>query len=159
MNQDNWTETQRQAQALASGNTSAYLATTAGIQHANEYDIYRELKSAIHLPTAEELLGSIDDLLYDLPSASVNTSGGDYTSDLASAISGSSGAGSGIDDRSKSSSIGGGVGNTITNSNNTYNFYQTNYSPEPLDRSAIYQQTRNQFNSFYAYAKEKNLSY
>ena len=83
----------------------------------------------------------------------------DTTSALASAISGSSGAGSGINDQSKAASIGGGVGNTITNSNNTYNFYQTNYSPEPLDRSAIYQQTRNQFNSFYAYAKEKNLSY
>lgn len=82
----------------------------------------------------------------------------DTTSALASAISGSSGAGSGINDASKGSAIGTG-GSTVTNNNNTYNFYQTNYSPEPLDRSAIYQQTRNQFNSFYAYAKEKNLSY
>ena len=85
--------------------------------------------------------------------------GGGYTSDMAAAISGSSGAGSGINDQSKAASIGGGVGNTITNSNNTYNFYQNNYSPEPLNRSAIYQLTRQQLNGFYAYVKEKNLSY
>ena len=84
--------------------------------------------------------------------------GGGYTSDMASAISGSSGAGSGINDVSKGSAIGT-DGSTVTNNNNTYNFYQTNYSPEPLDRSAIYQQTRTQFNSFYTYVKEKNLSY
>lgn len=85
--------------------------------------------------------------------------GNGVTSDLASAISGSSGAGSGINDQSKAASIGGGIGNTITNSNNTYNFYQNNYSPEPLNRSAIYQQTRQQLNGFYTYVKEKNLSY
>ena len=160
MNQDNWTETQRQAQAAASGNTAAYIATTSGIQHANEYDIYRELKNSIHLPSADELLGSIDDLLYNLPSGSIDTGGGgDTSSDLAAAIAGSSGAGSGINDQSKAASIGGGIGNTITNSNNTYNFYQNNYSPEPLNRSAIYQQTRQQLNGFYTYAKEKGLSY
>lgn len=103
-------------------------------------------------------LPSIDDILdFSVPGGSSYTP--TTTSDMASAIAGSSGAGSGINDQSKAASIGGGVGNTITNSNNTYNFYQNNYSPEPLNRSAIYQQTRQQLNGFYTYVKEKNLSY
>lgn len=103
-------------------------------------------------------LPSIDDILdFSVPSSGGYTPS--TTSDMASAIAGSSGAGSGINDQSKAASIGGGVGNTITNSNNTYNFYQNNYSPEPLNRSAIYQQTRQQLNGFYTYVKEKNLSY
>ena len=103
-------------------------------------------------------LPNIDDILdFSVPGGSGYTPS--TTSDMAAAIAGSSGAGSGINDQSKAASIGGGVGNTITNSNNTYNFYQNNYSPEPLNRSAIYQQTRQQLNGFYTYVKEKNLSY
>jgi hypothetical protein len=101
----------------------------------------------------------IDEIYRNLGGSSGGGGAVGTTSDMAAAIAGSSGAGSGINDQSKAASIGGGVGNTITNSNNTYNFYQNNYSPEPLNRSAIYQQTRQQLNGFYTYVKEKNLSY
>lgn len=65
------------------------------------------------------------------------------TSGIASSISGASGAGSGINDTSRI-----GSGNNI-NSNNTYNFIQNNYSPEPLERTELYRQTRSQLNDFY----------
>lgn len=64
------------------------------------------------------------------------------TSDMASTIAGASGAGSGINDISRM-----GNGNTV-NSNNTYNFVQNNYSPEPLERTELYRQTRAQMNDF-----------
>jgi hypothetical protein len=101
----------------------------------------------------------IGDFNFSSPYTSSMGGGSGYTSDLASSISGSSGAGSGINDVSKSSSIGGGVGNTITNSNNTYNFTQNNYSPEALNRSEIYTQTRNQFNTFYGFMRDKNPAF
>lgn len=82
----------------------------------------------------------------------------DYTSDLASSISGSSGSGSGINDASKGSAIGTGGSTVTNNNNNTYNFVQNNYSPEPLDRSEIYQQTKNQLSSWYNFNLEKNLA-
>lgn len=65
------------------------------------------------------------------------------SSGIASSISGASGAGSGINDTSRI-----GSGNNI-NSNNTYNFIQNNYSPEPLERTELYRQTRSQLNDFY----------
>ncbi len=101
----------------------------------------------------------VDEIYGNLGGGAGGGAGLDTTSAMASAISGSSGAGSGINDQSKAASIGGGVGNTITNSNNTYNFVQNNYSPEALDRSEIYQQTRSQLNSFYGFMREKNPAF
>lgn len=142
------------------GNTAAMLGTYYGSTESNriviEHDAMRTWRESFG--GILDSLPSIDDILdFSIPGGSSYTP--TTTSDMAAAISGSSGAGSGINDQSKAASIGGGVGNTITNSNNTYNFYQNNYSPEPLNRSAIYQQTRQQLNGFYTYVKEKNLSY
>lgn len=71
------------------------------------------------------------------------------TSGLSNDISKSSGAGSGIGDKTK-----GGVdtGSSITNidSNNvTYNYTQNNYSPEALSRIDIYRQTNNQLKTVF----------
>jgi len=71
------------------------------------------------------------------------------TSGLSNDISKSSGAGSGIGDKTK-----GGVdtGSSITNidSNNvTYNYTQNNYSPEALNRTDIYRQTNNQLKTVF----------
>lgn len=68
--------------------------------------------------------------------------GGGTTGSTASAIAGSSGPGSGINDKSKIGS------NNNINSNNTYNYVQNNYSPEPLDRTAVYMQTQRQLKSW-----------
>lgn len=46
------------------------------------------------------------------------------------------------------------VGNTIT-TNNTYNFTQNNYSPEPIDRTELYTQTNNQLNSWYKWLRSQ----
>ena len=142
------------------GSTAAMLGTYYGSTESNriviEHDAMRSWRDTFG--GMLDSLPSIDDILdFSVPSSGGYTPS--TTSDMAAAIAGSSGAGSGINDQSKAASIGGGVGNTITNSNNTYNFYQNNYSPEPLNRSAIYQQTRQQLNGFYTYVKEKNLSY
>lgn len=76
-------------------------------------------------------------------------SGPSTTSGLSNDISKSSGAGSGIGDKTK-----GGVdtGSNITNidSNNvTYNYTQNNYSPEALNRTDIYRQTNNQLKTVF----------
>ena len=121
---------------------------------SNEQFRYMQLKEGWDdffpsIPSVDDLLGgSSSGSSYDF---------GSTTSDLASSISGSSGSGSGINDASKGSAIGTG-GSTVTNNNNTYNFVQNNYSPEALDRSEIYQQTRNQLNSFYKFNLETNLA-
>lgn len=166
----NWTQAEYSAyleEAQRSGLNSIATQQIISRNNANAENRARNEGLIGQIPTYTPLstLGidtdyiDVDEIYRSLGGGGGGGSGFDTTAAMASAISGSSGAGSGINDQSKAASIGGGVGNTITNSNNTYNFYQTNYSPEPLDRSAIYQQTRNQFNSFYAYAKEKNLSY
>jgi hypothetical protein len=147
----------QEATIEAAGGTDSYYGQLIynETRRSNEnvwYDKLRNWKDFLpEVPSVDDFLGS--------------TGGGgggyssDYTSDLASSISGSSGAGSGINDVSKSSSIGGGIGNTITNSNNTYNFTQNNYSPEALNRSEIYTQTRNQFNTFYGFMRDKNPAF
>lgn len=147
----------QEATIEAAGGTDSYYGQLIynETRKSNEnvwYDKLRNWKDFLpEIPSVDDFLGS--------------TGGGgggyssDYTSDLASSISGSSGAGSGINDVSKSSSIGGGIGNTITNSNNTYNFTQNNYSPEALNRSEIYTQTRNQFNTFYGFMRDKNPAF
>ena len=156
-----WTSDQRQAFGHNPNSTNLSIAD---VQQANAYNnqAYSDWWWANYVPTDKEDVsyGWLDaNDYYKSFGGGGGSSGIDTTSALASSISGSSGAGSGINDQSKAASIGGGVGNTITNSNNTYNFNQYNYSPEPLNRSAIYQQTRQQFNGFYTYAKEKGLSY
>ena len=94
--------------------------------------------------------GEINPNDYKVSSSSGGYSGGGLdtatSSALASQIAGSSGAGSGINDTSKSY----GVGNTI-NSNNTYNYIQNNYSPEPLTRSEIYDATQEQLRNWRGY--------
>ena len=115
---------------------------------------YNSYKSKLpEVPSLEALLAS----LMEGSTPSIDTDFGGATSDLASSISGSSGSGSGINDASKGSAIGTN-GSTVTNNNNTYNFVQNNYSPEPLDRSEIYQQTKSQLNSWYNFNLEKNLA-
>lgn len=148
-------DVQQQAINAAPAGSTVRMYMEQNTINANEWDWYNKLRNwKDFLPEVP----SVDDFL-----GSVGGGGGgytpDYTSDLASSISGSSGAGSGINDVSKSSSIGGGVGNTITNSNNTYNFTQNNYSPEALNRSEIYTQTRNQFNTFYGFMRDKNPAF
>lgn len=158
-----WTSDQRQAFGHNPRSTNLNMAD---IQQANAYNNQAQHDNwwANYVPvdTEDVSFGWLDGNDYYRSFGGGGSSGiGNIgtTSDMASAIAGSSGAGSGINDQSKAASIGGGLGNTITNSNNTYNFYQNNYSPEPLNRSAIYQQTRQQLNGFYTYVKEKNLSY
>lgn len=148
-------DVQQQAINAAPAGSTVRMYMEQNMVNANEWDWYNKLRNwKDFLPEVP----SVDDFL-----GSVGGGGGgytpDYTSDLASSISGSSGAGSGINDVSKSGSIGGGVGNTITNSNNTYNFTQNNYSPEALNRSEIYTQTRNQFNTFYGFMRDKNPAF
>ena len=148
-------DVQQQAINAAPAGSTARMYIEQNMINANEWDWYNKLRNwKDFLPEVP----SVDDFL-----GGVGGGGGgytpDYTSDLASSISGSSGAGSGINDVSKSSSIGGGIGNTITNSNNTYNFTQNNYSPEALNRSEIYTQTRNQFNTFYGFMRDKNPAF
>lgn len=47
---------------------------------------------------------------------------------------------------------GSNVGSSITN--NTYNFTQNNYSPEPIDRSELYTQTQNQLDTWYKFVRD-----
>ena len=156
MARDQFSETQQNI--LATLPDAALGSVYRDMENANEQAKYWELKHG--WDEYKSKIPSIDDLLGGLGGSTPSYSAGsDYTSDLASSISGSSGAGSGINDVSKSSSIGGGIGNTITNSNNTYNFTQNNYSPEALNRSEIYTQTRNQFNTFYGFMRDKNPAF
>ena len=53
---------------------------------------------------------------------------------------------------SDASSVGGNVGTAITN--NTYNFTQNNYSPEPIDRTELYTQTNNQLDTWYKWLRD-----
>lgn len=132
--------------------TAAAEGYRSGIKQNNYEAAYREYKEWNN-PL------DIGDFNFSSPYTS-SLGGSDFggaTSDLASSISGSSGSGSGINDASKGSAIGTG-GSTVTNNNNTYNFVQNNYSPEPLDRSEIYQQTKNQLSSWYNFNLEKNLA-
>lgn len=146
---------QQQAVNAAPAGSTVRMYMEQNMINANEWDWYNKLRNwKDFLPEVP----SVNDFLGDVGGGGGGYSS-DYTSDLASSISGSSGAGSGINDVSKSSSIGGGVGNTITNSNNTYNFTQNNYSPEALNRSEIYTQTRNQFNTFYGFMRDKNPAF
>lgn len=89
---------------------------------------------------------------YNLPSTSTGL-GGD-TSGLSpetqEALS-EAGKGIGSGGSSAAKSVGGNVGTSITN--NTYNFVQNNYSPEPIDRTELYNQTNNQLQSWYAWLK------
>lgn len=88
---------------------------------------------------------SVDDFFGELDLGGGGMSGvggGGTTGSTASAIAGSSGPGSGINDKSKIGS------NNNINSNNTYNYVQNNYSPEPLDRTAVYMQTQRQLKSW-----------
>lgn len=52
------------------------------------------------------------------------------------------------------SKVGGNVGTAITN--NTYNFTQNNYSPEPIDRTELYVQTNNQLDTWYKWLRDNN---
>ncbi len=62
-------------------------------------------------------------------------------------------AGSGLKKTgSDASSVGGNVGTAITN--NTYNFTQNNYSPEPIDRTELYTQTNNQLDTWYKWLRD-----
>lgn len=159
-----WSSEQRTTFANANGGRDGTHLTAAGIAQANAYNAQTYnafLHSDEWVPVSRRGMNYdfIDpDQYYVPPSSGGGGTGLDTTSDIASAISGSSGSGSGINDASKGSAIGTG-GSTVTNNNNTYNFVQNNYSPEPLQRSAIYQQTKQQFDGFYSYVKEKNLSY
>lgn len=49
-------------------------------------------------------------------------------------------------------SAGTNVGNSITNNN--YNFIQNNYSPEPIDRTELYTQTKNQLDDWYKFVRD-----
>lgn len=148
-------DVQQQAINAAPAGSTVRMYMEQNVINANEWDWYNKLRNwkdfLPEVPSVDDFLGGV--------SGGGGGYSSDYTSDLASSISGSSGAGSGINDVSKSSSIGGGVGNTITNSNNTYNFTQNNYSPEALNRSEIYTQTRNQFNTFYGFMRDKNPAF
>ena len=55
---------------------------------------------------------------------------------------------------SDASKIGGNVGTSVTN--NTYNFTQNNYSPEPIDRTEIYTQTNNQLDTWYKWLRDNS---
>ena len=142
----------RYNELLNSGGTSVAEAYRSSIQQQNYEAAYREYKEWNN-PL------DIDDFNFSSPYTSTMSASdfGGTTSNLASSISGSSGSGSGINDASKGSAIGT-EGSTVTNNNNTYNFVQNNYSPEALDRSEIYTQTRNQLNSFYKFNLETNLA-
>lgn len=167
----NWTPAQQHQYLVAMQDPN--IGTSAIIAMVNDFNAQAENRARHdgllgQIPTYTPLstLGidtgyiDINDIYNSLNAGGgLSGSGLDTTSAMASAISGSSGAGSGINDQSKAASIGGGVGNTITNSNNTYNFVQNNYSPEALDRSEIYQQTRSQLNSFYGFMREKNPAF
>ena len=59
----------------------------------------------------------------------------------------SAGSSSGASDARAASSN---VGSSITNNNN-YNFIQNNYSPEPIDRTELYNQTNAQLNTWYKF--------
>lgn len=62
-------------------------------------------------------------------------------------------AGSGLKKTgSDASSVGGNVGTAVTN--NTYNFTQNNYSPEPIDRTELYTQTNNQLDTWYKWLRD-----
>ena len=52
------------------------------------------------------------------------------------------------------SKVGGNVSTAITN--NTYNFTQNNYSPEPIDRTEIYTQTNNQLDTWYKWLRDNS---
>ena len=49
-------------------------------------------------------------------------------------------------------SAGGNAKTAVTN--NTYNFVQNNYSPEPIDRTELYTQTQNQLDSWYKFVRD-----
>ena len=55
---------------------------------------------------------------------------------------------------SDASKIGGNVGTSVTN--NTYNFTQNNFSPEPIDRTEIYTQTNNQLDTWYKWLRDNS---
>ena len=52
------------------------------------------------------------------------------------------------------SRVGGNVSTAITN--NTYNFTQNNFSPEPIDRTEIYTQTNNQLDTWYKWIRDNS---
>lgn len=64
------------------------------------------------------------------------------------------GGASGVDTSDLAKSVGGNVGTAITN--NTYNFTQNNYSPEPIDRTELYTQTNNQLDTWYKWLRDNN---
>lgn len=163
MTKTNFTNMQQEALELAEANNApesvrGYMRQ--GMIESNRIFNEHQLASRWNDFWTQFDLPSVDDILGGLPSTPALTVPdiAPVTSNMASAISGSSGEGSGIGDLSKGTAFGFG-GSTVTNNNNTYNFVQNNYSPEPLQRSAIYQQTKQQFDGFYSYVKEKNLSY
>lgn len=73
----------------------------------------------------------------------------DATSDALAEAGATSGSGSSSD---LAKSAGSNVGKSITN--NTYNFVQNNYSPEPIDRTELYTQTQNQLDSWYKFVRD-----
>lgn len=79
---------------------------------------------------------------------STSSTSGDNTTGALTNI-GTGGSGSGLSSLADTTS--GNVGSAITN--NTYNFVQNNYSPEPIDRTELYVQTNNQLNTWYKWLR------
>lgn len=87
----------------------------------------------------------------------VGSSGGGTDIDYAALSGETSDALSGVNTgkaASDASKIGGNVGTSVTN--NTYNFTQNNFSPEPIDRTEIYTQTNNQLDTWYKWLRDNS---
>lgn len=85
-----------------------------------------------------------------LPSTGSSATSIPTSDELPSNLSSLNGGNSGLSNLANTA--GSNVGGAVTN--NTYNFVQNNYSPEPIDRTELYRQTNNQLNTWYKWLRE-----
>jgi hypothetical protein len=147
--------------------TYNYAKNAAGKDSAAAADAYEKLTNAKAALAAYDqegglLKGGIEELmdmlglkdLFNNPSG-VGDTGGGYTPDYTGVDTNTAltdlGKSAGTSNLGSAKSAGSGVNNSITN--NTYNFVQNNYSPEPIDRTELYLQTNNQLNTWYKWLR------